>query len=83
MQAQGSAEELGSDAGTQAQQMFQQQQQQQQALVSDQLRRGKEGAEREPDHQRKALHSEQFPGKGAQVCLVDATELLMCAGFNL
>lgn len=81
LQAQGSAEQLGSDAETQAQQMSQQQQQQQ-AANSDQLTRRKEGADREPDHQPKALHSEQFPGNGAQVCLGDATEL-MCTCFNL
>ena len=59
----------------------QQQQQQQQAASSDQLTIG--GAKREPEEQPKALHNDQFPGNGAQVCLGDPTELLMCACFNL
>ena len=88
LQAQGSAEQLGSDAGTQAQQMSQQQQQQQeqqqqQQANSDQLTHGEKGAEREPDLQPQAQHSEQLPGNGAQVCLSDATEPLMCACFSL
>ena len=63
-------------------QQQQQQQQQQQAAASDQLTRRKEGADTEPDHQPKALHNEQFPGNGAQVCLGDATELMYIC-FNL